>query len=131
MKIILGPNLHRGAPPHNYGPLFFGPWVAKFGPGVAKFCPGGPRFAHCAPRFCPFILSCGPWHRLIKSRCFNDPCFSRYVLILDKHCIYAACLSLKRCIKRSYQSKVPSIQFKHCFFPSLLFLHSSAVFTHV
>ena len=42
MKIILGPNLHRGAPPHNYGPLFFGPWVAKFGPGVAKFCPGGP-----------------------------------------------------------------------------------------
>ena len=60
-------------------------------------------------------------HRLIKSRCFNDPCFSRYVLILDKHCIYAACLSLKRCIKRSYQSKVPSIQFKHCFFPLSFF----------
>ena len=60
-------------------------------------------------------------HRLIKSRCVNDPCLSRSVLILDKHCIYAACLSLKRCIKRSYQSKVPSIQFKHCFFPLSFF----------
>ena len=44
----------------------------------------------------------------------NDPCFFQLLFVLEKHCIYAACLRKKSKFKRSNQSKVPSIN-KHCF----------------
>ena len=56
--------------------------------------------------------------------------FFQLRLLLNLHCIYAACLS-KRKLKRSNQSKVPSMN-NHCFvFLSLLSHYSSTVFTRV
>ena len=70
-------------------------------------------------------------HARQKRRCVNDPCLFQLYLLWISNCIYAACLSIEMEVKRSNQSKAPSINNKHCFLFPLSFFVTAAVFTRV
>jgi len=46
-------------------------------------------------------------HKSIKARRDNDPCFFQLWFVLEKHCIYAACLRIKWKQKASSKAKCP------------------------
>ena len=77
------------------------------------------------------FLQQGSNHARQKRRCVNDPCLFQLYLLWISNCIYAACLSIEMEVKRSNQSKAPSINNKHCFLFPLSFFVTAAVFTRV